>query len=462
MKLLEHLEILSKKEQMQFLELSKAWYPQAKIPLRFLKHLIDELVHSGSRETAQLDFGEFTKLSQKRLQNIQSIILSWFRRFLACAYYYEQHLPDLVAYLKFCLDWQINTGFIEGLRKQSIKKEDFADADKLRELYLIQHVLYYHPLALEKDNINDPVFQKMIFYFDAYQYCVHLEHRLEALVRKNIVSAHDTNPTLAVKISEHFSVYPLIQAFELLIAAYSSPSFENVMRAKKMIWEELESYSDNQQARFLHRIKNLYAHLIRTKQIDRATAANYLFEHYKLLDQKNYLVEGQRMQYRTFTNIINVALKIKEYDWIEKFIRRYQEALPKQGREAVVTLTKADVLFSQGEFKKAIKTLPKRAKDPLIEIRCKGLEICCMVELKMDEFAIEQKCRTLSAKLGKNINISQEILQAARSFLNLVRKLVGGSNKRSEIEAYFKETKAVFFHDWLARKMQSYPKNGIS
>lgn len=455
MKLLEHLILLSDSERKHFLALSEIWYPKAKTPQNFLRHLISKLDQTTAIELDKINLGEFSTISKKRLQNMQTTVLSWFRRFLADYFYHEQNYHDMVAYINFCLDKEFYTSFIYNIRNRVVKTQDFADTDSLQELYMIHHVLYYHPLAIEKEKIDDPVFNKMSLYFEAYQWSIRLEHLLESLARKAIVPVNQNIHTL--QIPKQLANYPLFKVYDILIAAYSSPSSKIVMNAQEVVRSHLNSFSHKQQVKFLHRIKNLYAYLIRAKQIDRAAAASYLFEHYNLLDQRNFLLEGESIQLRTFTNIVNVAIRVKKYEWINKFIRRYQKALPKAGRKAIVALTKADVLFSQGEFRKAIEILPKRAKDPLIEIRCKGLEICCMVELTMDEFTIEQKCRTLSAKLGKSSNVSHEILQAARNFLNIVRKLIFQEKEKPEIEAYFNSVKKVFFYDWLQHKIDDYP-----
>jgi len=460
MKILEHLAALTPTERKHLHTLSKIWQPKAYALQRLLRNLIDELDKSDINELNKNSLNLDSSLSRKSLQNMQTKLIDWFKRFLSSHYYYEENYTETVAYIKFCLDKEIDSKIVSKYKNRPINNKDFKDSSSLQEMYSIYHTLYYHPLVVQKQKKDDPIFDKMFYYMNAYQRGLQLEHQLEVSARNVILPINEeiVFPTSPDIIDD----YPLFSIYKLLIEAYSSLSIESIIEAKEGVWEHLNSFSRAQKAEFLHNVKNLYAHLIRNKKINQQLAANYLFEHYKLLDENQLITEGGKIQPRTFTNIANVAIRMKEYKWIEEFANRYQQALPKADRNVILALTKADILFSKREFKKAISTLPKRTKDPLTEIRCKGLEICCMVELQMDEYAIVQKCKTLSTKLGKSPDISQEILDAARVFLNIVRKLIFREKGKSEIQDHLNRSNEVFFYDWLQSRVSSYKTYGIS
>ena len=81
------------------------------------------------------------------------------------------------------------------------------------------------------------------------------------------------------------------------------------------------------------------------------------FKLYKKGLEKDYLLDSGRMTKFTYRNIINHGLALKEYDWVENFMLKYQSYIDKKDRENTYRYNRARVLFAKGQYSKTLELL---------------------------------------------------------------------------------------------------------
>lgn len=94
-----------------------------------------------------------------------------------------------------------------------------------------------------------------------------------------------------------------------------------------------------------------------------------LFDIYKEMLQiglTNY--EGSTfIPLRLFRNIVQASLDVKEFDWVQKFIKLYSDKLEPEGSGNEIILSKSKIYFAKGEYRNSLGELSKVKFDSVID-----------------------------------------------------------------------------------------------
>jgi len=87
-----------------------------------------------------------------------------------------------------------------------------------------------------------------------------------------------------------------------------------------------------------------------------------LFQLYKNGIEKEILISNNQISVSTFKNMVSIALRIKNYDWVEGFIIHYKDFLPEAIQENAYSYSMAILYYQQNminETSKALKDIDK-------------------------------------------------------------------------------------------------------
>ncbi len=91
---------------------------------------------------------------------------------------------------------------------------------------------------------------------------------------------------------------------------------------------------------------------------------------------RNLLLENGQISRFAFNNIIAIALKVGELDWVERFILEHKNLLERQWREATASLGLARVAYARRDFKTALLNLQRSDyKDLINNLTAKTLQL---------------------------------------------------------------------------------------
>ena len=79
-----------------------------------------------------------------------------------------------------------------------------------------------------------------------------------------------------------------------------------------------------------------------------------LFDLYKVMDEKNLLIENYFIPVNKLRNVIAVGCRVNEFDWAMDTIEKYQPYVEKSVRESVYHFNLGGVAFYQKDYKKAL------------------------------------------------------------------------------------------------------------
>ena len=93
----------------------------------------------------------------------------------------------------------------------------------------------------------------------------------------------------------------------------------------------------------------------------------------------------------TFNNIVGIAIKLREFEWIEDFIAENQEYIDASYRNSCVCLNKARLMFAQGHFAQALPYLQNAdRKDRINNLIARTLLIKIFYETGAEEALFAQ------------------------------------------------------------------------
>ena len=93
-----------------------------------------------------------------------------------------------------------------------------------------------------------------------------------------------------------------------------------------------------------------------------------LFENYKFMIQKNLYVSGERefINFSEYRTILLYALRLKEFEWAESFIKRFEKHHNPEMSKNILNYSKAVLTFEKGELDDSLKYLSTLELDDII------------------------------------------------------------------------------------------------
>lgn len=161
-------------------------------------------------------------------------------------------------------------------------------------------------------------------------------------------------------------------------------------------------------------------------------------ELYRQSLDKGYLLEDGAMPESTFNNITSLALRLREYDWVENFIGSYQNKLPATFRRSLYLLNMGKLRYAQGQSAAAQRQLAQvEAKAPFLYLGAKVIQAKIFYE-NGEIDALESLLASMRAYLQRNRKLGyrqahyQHFTRFAQRLLQLAPYDVEGRQKLAE------------------------------
>lgn len=176
-------------------------------------------------------------------------------------------------------------------------------------------------------------------------------------------------------------------------------------------------------------------------------------------------LEGYPIPQGTFRNIIITAIKLRKYEWVQKFIKEYVNKLAPEYRDDMYHFSYIYLYFMKGEFDKAL--------DHITMVKYKYFFFKYDLRVLMLEIYYEMKYIDESSSLIdafrhfilNDKTASQTFKELHSNFVRFLSKLIKIREQRNpaEIEDLCREinnTKLSVSKDWLLKKAAELLKQG--
>lgn len=390
-----------------------------------------------------------------------------------------------------------------------------SDLLKLVEGYLSQEIYENHPVekatffmqAVENKKLDkltptavrtakrlaqNAKYRSADFYLKQYQ----IEQNLYDLTEFETKRSHRTNIEL---IALNLDVFYLAEKLRILCAAITQKSFVKIEYdflfveeiIKKLNEADFEDYpptalyyqiyltlTDAEEEAHYHKLKNLltkFGNLFpprEAKDVLYMAAQNYcirkinqgnrqftqeLFTLYKDILSKDILVEQGELSPWYFKNIVNIALRVGEYDWAENFINQYSSMLPEQLRENSLSYNLAQVFFFRKDYEEVLEQLRNVEYDDVAyNLGSKAMLLATYYETDEMEplYSLFESFRAyLNRHKDIPINRRKNYGNLIRFTRKLTRIMPGDQSAITKFKKELSETKNVASLNWLKEKL---------
>ncbi len=466
-KLQECIQSLSKKERGQLAKkVSAIARERQDAPHLLLLYWIEKVGKKGDADASKeklfaASFGTEQTFSDVKLRHAQSGALQLVEEFLV-ELELKNHkdlydLQLLVSYGRRGLSKHFSQ-----VRKRLEKRrrtEKGACPDSYHAEFLYHH---YGNKFIDQQQIRFKDFQigNSVASIDRYYLCRKLKLTNELLNLRQVATVDFENP-FAEELIERLpdSQYyedDLIRLHYLVYHTLKFPEREEHFQALKDCLESCQSTIKEQEVREIY----FFAFNYCTRKINNARLDYFqeLFELYKLSLEEDIILDNGLISPWNYKNIVTVALRLQEYDWVYDFLHQYRFKMDMKEAENAYHFNLATYYFHIKNWNKVLLLLQKVSfSDIFYGLDTRALQLKLYFE-QGEQDALYSKIESFRKVLRRKTIIGERHRQNYSNLIKYVRQLSNinprDKKKLQKFLSKVSENKQVADKGWLLQKIR--------
>jgi hypothetical protein len=277
----------------------------------------------------------------------------------------------------------------------------------------------------------------------------------------NLANLHNTphylpgNTLSVTKVTElrpdtgYYKLQVLCQELYLMLKHDSIEYYRTTKEYFKQLAPDLEP---TDMLRVMQVLRNFASRIQRENRED--IPFDELFELHKIAHNTNLYRTPGALINGAWGNIIQVAVKARDFKWVEQFCNKNIETFPPDERKRMRALKDAMVYYEQQEYQLVLKALrKKRYPQTMDNLRCKALVMRSAFEVG-NRLRLEEVIRTVTRNNDDKSHSDTEkaIVNAAK----ILRLMMMGKETQAKILRRMDETPLLYMREWLYEKAQNY------
>ena len=242
--------------------------------------------------------------------------------------------------------------------KKLIEKQPLQNATTLHQLVALEDEYYDYIASPKRQETTN--LQTWSDTFDAYIIASKLKQACLHLSRKTI-NQEEYKIGLLEEVLNHIQLHP--KTLELPAVAVHYYCYRAITEGDNeahftRLREAIHSYSHHF---FAGEIRDIYLlainFCIRRANVGEPRYVKETFELYKNSLEEGFLLEDGVIPESTFSNIVSLALRLKEYEWTEWFINNFENNLKRETKTSIVHFNLAKLRYQQNNLTESLRHL---------------------------------------------------------------------------------------------------------
>ena len=320
-----------------------------------------------------------------------------------------------------------------------------------KHVYLEKHSV----MRTKKVNLSKADLQ-----LDCFFLSLKLKNYCDAINYKNIlnidISIGMIEELLELAKREEYQAIPAVAIYYQILLTLTNREEETHFFNLKRLLNENNFRFQQQEMRNMY----IFAQNYCIKKINTGDAKYYLelFDIYKTLIETKIILNKGIIVPWDYKNITSVGLRVGKYKWVEKFIKNYNQHLPKDHQKNALTYNLAILHFYKKDYNEVITLLRDMMyKDVFDALQGRWLLLKTYYEL--DEYdALDALIDSFRIFLRRNKSISksyQKMYMNAIKFLQKIMKIPYESKSSGEkLHLQIKECTPIAERRWLLQKLE--------
>lgn len=247
----------------------------------------------------------------------------------------------------------------------------------------------------------------------------------------------------------YFKLQVICQAMYLML---KHDSVEYYRTTKEYIKQYAADLEPTDMLRMMQILRNFVSRIQRENR--EAIPFSELFELHKIAHNTNLYRTPGALINGAWGNIIQVAVKAQDFEWVEQFCAKNIETFPPDERKRMRALKDAMVYYEKQEYQLVLKAFrKKRYTQPMDILRHKILVMRSAFEVgnltRLDD-VIRSVIRSSDNKTDSDTE--KAVINAAK----ILRLMMIGNESQSKILRRMDETPLLYMREWLYEKAKNY------
>jgi len=397
------------------------------------------------------------KYDEKHINHMMSFLLKLVEQYIGYNQYSKNEIFEniniLNAYIEKGLDKHYN--YVFDITQEKLKKYPHRNLDFFYLQYLLSETDNQYFLS-QKMRKYDVRLQSAADYFDLYLLAGKLKYFCEMQDRKMSLAA-DYKLKMLSEISDalkeiDIEKHPGIKVYWVILQMLDKPvEQQHFYELKKIIGKNRSDFP-------LHELQNLYFYAInyciRKVNVGEQEFLKELFSLYKDALGVGLLLENNQLSPWTYKNLIGVALRLKEFEWAEKFIKEKNSLLAAEFRDNALHYNLAELYYYKHDFDNAMIHLNSvEFSDIYYSLDTKKM----MMKIYFEQDAIDPLLSLIASFrifIKRNQSVSETNKQAYNNFITVIQQFIKYQNKKKapELKESIENLKPLADRNWLVEQ----------
>lgn len=283
-------------------------------------------------------------------------------------------------------------------------------------------------------------------------YCTLLSWQRVSKVEQNLDLIDEIELYLEEKKED---IIPQIKAFLLVSKTFKNKeNLDYYFQLSELINAHISVFSEAEAKEVFDAIFN---YCIQKINSGNTSFQQELFERYKDALENRVLLKNDILSPTSFRNICFLGLRLKQFEWIEYFIKNYAQNLPDKYRDNAVRYNLARLYFYQKKYTEVLEQLREvEYEDAAYNLNAKFTLLASYYELNEIE-ALYSFFESFKAYVRRNSNLNVDRKNSYFNMINFTKKLTKVNrkdpNKIEALKAEILETNNINSKEWLIEKL---------
>jgi len=401
------------------------------------------------------------KFTQDKAQRLITSFTKLLEQFIIYNSFKKEEVEQKLKLLKFFNKTALDTEFsktekqVEALIKEKSVKRDSS--------YLNAYLLYFERFNFYTSNNSLEKVRKELSGTMELLIVFYLVSQLRLLCHefnyKNVVKYENdfvtTERILQEALSERFTNIPLIKAYSnTLMFLMDHEKESNFQVVKSMLEEgEFEEYFEDE--KLLFDFASNYCAL--KINAGNTTYNNEIFQLYQMALKKEMLFVDGYLFPNTVKNIVTIAIRLNEIEWIEDFLESYKNRFPLDSEELIYNYNKARLLFHKKQYDLTLNYLDDSDYEDIFhKLAIKRLRIMVYYENNAINL-LDSAVNAFYVYVRREDLISDSQVESNRKFINLLKQIISTPKyekpKLEKLQRKLIETSLLAERNWLKEKI---------
>jgi hypothetical protein len=263
---------------------------------------------------------------------------------------------------------------------------------------------------------------------DKYYFSKKLKYACEMINRSNVLHVkYDISFIDQIKSflkDSRFLEVPAVSVYYHILSGLSEPGNEKHYRdLRSKLLQFRNVFSD-------HELRDMFTfaqnYCIRQLNLGKGEYLEELFHNYSYLLKERIILTNNILSQFDFKNIVTIALRLKEFDWVKNFIKQYLQFVPQADRLNAEIYNLSRYHYAVGDNRKALKI---------------------MQDVEFTDVYYQLDAKVLLLKIYYDTNTFDSFLALIKSFTNYLKR-------NGKVSAYQRDTYLNFVK--IISKMFNY------